>query len=41
MRKGDILPFEAPLWVPESSNVITVLLIGCSMITSTVSLYTT
>ncbi|KAJ9160689.1 MFS sugar transporter-like protein [Coniochaeta hoffmannii] len=34
MRRGDILPFPAAVRVPRSSNVITALLVGCSMITS-------
>jgi len=39
MRRGEILPFGAPIWVPKSSIMIAVLLVGCSMITSTVSFY--
>jgi hypothetical protein len=37
MRRGDILPFPAAVMVPKSSTVITALLVGCSMITSSVS----
>ncbi|RDW85701.1 hypothetical protein BP5796_04026 [Coleophoma crateriformis] len=33
--KGDILPFPTPSYVSSSSKLIAVLLVGCSMITST------
>lgn len=34
--KGDILPWSTPSYVSGSSKLIAILLVGCSMITSTV-----